>query len=75
MPMPKKLTGIITKEEGWYVGHCLKLGVVSQGKFIDEAKNNLQEAVDLYVESFGEGDLPESLGEIVLYPLEVTARA
>jgi predicted RNase H-like HicB family nuclease len=73
--MPKKLTGIITKEEGWYVGHCLELGVVSQGKSIDEAKNNLQEAVDLYVESFGEGDLPESLGEIVLYPLEVTARA
>ena len=47
------------------------MGVVSQGKTIEEAKANLQEAVELYLESFGSEDLPESTGEVVFYPLEV----
>jgi predicted RNase H-like HicB family nuclease len=46
---------IISKEEKWYVAHCVELGVVSQGKTIEEAKANLQEAVELYLESFGIG--------------------
>ena len=70
--MSKKVTAVITKEENWYVGHCLELGVVSQGKTIEEAKTNLKEAVELYVESFGDKDIPESKGEVVMYPLEVT---
>jgi hypothetical protein len=32
---------------------CVELGVVSQGKTIGEAKANLKEAVELYLESFG----------------------
>jgi predicted RNase H-like HicB family nuclease len=67
----KKFTAVITKEEGWYVGHCLELGVVSQGKTIEEAQANLKEAVELYLESFGGEDLPESKGEMILYPIEV----
>ena len=47
--------------------------MVSQGKTIEEAKTNLKEAVELYVESFGDKDIPESKGEVVMYPLEVTA--
>lgn len=70
--MSKKFTAVITKEENWYVGHCLELGVVSQGKTIEEAKKNLKEAVELYVESFGDKDIPESKGEVVMYPLEVS---
>jgi predicted RNase H-like HicB family nuclease len=68
---PVKFTAIITKEKKWYVAHCVELGVVSQGKTIEEAQKNLREAVELYIESFGTGDLPESTGEIVFYPLEV----
>ena len=49
----KKFTAVITKEENWYVAHCVELGVVSQGKTIEEAKANLKEAVKLYIESFG----------------------
>jgi predicted RNase H-like HicB family nuclease len=64
---------IISKEEKWYVAHCVELGVVSQGKTIEEAKANLQEAVELYLESFGSEDLPESTGEVVFYPLEVAS--
>ncbi len=73
--MSKKFTAIITKEENWYVAHCVELGVVSQGKTIEEAQANLKEAVDLYLESFGTEDLPESFGEVILYPLEVTVGA
>ncbi len=50
--MIKNFTTAITKEEKWYVAHCLELGVVSQGKTIEEAKANLKEAVELYLESF-----------------------
>jgi predicted RNase H-like HicB family nuclease len=64
---------VISKEEKWYVAHCVELGVVSQGKTIEEAKANLQEAVELYLESFGSEDLPESTGEVVFYPLEIAA--
>jgi len=69
--MSRKYTAVITKEDTWYVAHCVELGVVSQGKTIEEAQKNLKEAVDLYIESFGTDDLPESAGEVVLYPLEV----
>ena len=48
--MSYKFTTIITKEGKWYVAYCLELGVVSQGKNIDEAKKNLREAVELYLE-------------------------
>lgn len=69
--MSKRFTAIIIKEEKWYVAHCVELGVVSQGKTIEEAQANLKEAVELYIESFGADDLPESKGEVVFYPLEV----
>lgn len=71
----RKCTAVVTKEENWYVGHCLELGVVSQGKTIEAAQANLKEAVELYLESFGSDDQPQSLGEMVLYPLEVAVGA
>ncbi len=70
-----KFTAVITKEENWYIAHCVELGVVSQGKNIEEAKANLKEAVELYIESFGTEDLPESQGEVMFYPLEVIVSA
>ncbi len=50
----KKFKEVITREEDWYVSHCLELSVLSQGKTIEEAQVNLKEAVELYIESFGE---------------------
>ena len=69
--MSSKFTSIITREKNWYVARCVELGVVSQGKTIEQARVNLKEAVELYLERFGTEDLPESIGEVVLYPLEV----
>ncbi|MEK7395316.1 MAG: type II toxin-antitoxin system HicB family antitoxin [Candidatus Poribacteria bacterium] len=66
-----RFTAVIVKEEKWYVAHCIELGVVSQGKTIEEAQNNLREAVELYLEDFDEDEIPQNVGEILLYPLEV----
>lgn len=42
---------IIEKEGEYFVACCIELGVVSQGKNIEEAQENLKEAVDLYLEN------------------------
>ena len=47
--MNYKFTTVITKEKRWYVARCIELGVVSQGKTIEEAQKNLKEAVGLYL--------------------------
>ena len=48
--MSYQFTTIIQKEGKWYVAHCPELGVVSQGKTIEEAKKNIKEASELYLE-------------------------
>jgi len=70
----KRLNAVITRDDKFFVAQCIELGVVSQGKTIEEAQANLKEAVELYIESFGMEDLPDSSGEIVFYPIEVSVR-
>lgn len=41
---------LVWREDNWYVARCLELAVASQGKTKKEALDNLQEAVDLYLE-------------------------
>jgi len=48
--MTYKFTTIITQEDKWYVARCVELGVVSQGRTIEKAQENLKEAVELYLE-------------------------
>jgi len=50
--MGEKLTfsSVVLKENDWYVSWCPELDVASQGKTIDEALNNLKEAIELYLE-------------------------
>ncbi len=50
--MSRRLTARIKKEEDWYVAHCPELKVTSQGKTLKSARANLQEAVDLYLETW-----------------------
>ena len=45
-----KSTLVIKKEEEWFVATCLETGIASQGKTIDEATENLKEAIALYYE-------------------------
>lgn len=45
-----KLNAAITREDGWFVARCLEVEVASQGKTIEEAQANLQEALELLYE-------------------------
>lgn len=70
-PMSRRFSAVITHEPPWYVAHCPELGVVSQGRSLDEAKANLREAVELYLESFGTDELSPEPPEITLTSVDV----
>ena len=46
----QKFTAIIEKEEGGYVSLCPELDIASQGDTVEEAKSNLTEAIELFLE-------------------------
>ncbi|WP_321429937.1 type II toxin-antitoxin system HicB family antitoxin [uncultured Methanolobus sp.] len=48
--MKCKFSAAIHKEEDWYVSWCPEMDVASQGKTVEEALDNLREAVELYLE-------------------------
>ena len=48
--MTYKSTAIITKDGKWFVARSVELRVTTQGKTVEEAKKNLQEAMELYLE-------------------------
>ncbi|MFZ5648394.1 MAG: type II toxin-antitoxin system HicB family antitoxin [Bacillota bacterium] len=48
--MTIKVNVIVQQEENWFVAKCIENSVVSQGKTIEEALENLKEALVLYYE-------------------------
>lgn len=48
--MVLKVTAIVQKDDDWYVAKCLENSVASQGKTVEEAIDNLREALELYYE-------------------------
>lgn len=48
--LPMKLTAIIEREGDGYVALCPELDITSQGDSIEEARDNLREAVELFFE-------------------------
>ena len=51
MKQTQQLTALIEREGSGYVGLCPELDIVSQGDTIEAARNNLQEAVELFFET------------------------
>lgn len=49
--MTIKYNVVVQKEEKWYVAKCLDNSIASQGKTIEEALENLKEALELYAQS------------------------
>ena len=47
-------SALITKEDDWYVARCPEMSVTSQGKDVESASANLREAIELYVETWGD---------------------
>jgi predicted RNase H-like HicB family nuclease len=48
--MKHHLTAIINREGGGYVALCPELDIASQGDSIEEARDNLREALELFFE-------------------------
>ena len=50
--MEGKFTAVFEKDGGWWIGYVEELpGVNTQGKTLDEARENLKEAVALVIEA------------------------
>jgi predicted RNase H-like HicB family nuclease len=56
-----KLTAIIEKETDGYVSLCPELDIASQGGSRDEARSNLTEAVEGFLESASESEIADRL--------------
>lgn len=65
--MSIKYNVMIQKEENWYVAKCIDNNVASQGKTIEEAMENLKEALELYTQN----ERPEQPKEVFITTLEV----
>ncbi len=71
--MSKRLTAMIHREEDMYVALCPELDVVSQGDTIESARDNLREAVELFLECASADEVQGRLGgEVFFTQFEVT---
>jgi predicted RNase H-like HicB family nuclease len=65
MPMTRQFTAIIEREGDGYVALCPELDVASQGDTIEEARANLQEAIELFLETATPEEIEQRLREEV----------
>ncbi len=63
--MRKQLTAIIEREEDGYVSFCPELDIASQGDTIEEARENLREALELFFETASPKEVQTRLHEEV----------
>lgn len=70
--MNHSLTAIIEREGNGYVALCPQLDIASQGESIEQARDNLREALELFFESASANEVKQRLsGEIYVTQLEV----
>ncbi|MGO9374918.1 MAG: type II toxin-antitoxin system HicB family antitoxin [Syntrophobacteraceae bacterium] len=71
--MKKQLTAIIEREGDGYVSLCPELDIASQGDTIEEARNNLREAIELFFEAASPNEIQTRLHEeVYVTQLEVS---
>ena len=72
--MNKLLTAIIEREDNGYVALCPEVDVASQGDTVDEARNNLKEALELFFETASVIEIRRRMhSEIYITNVEVSA--
>lgn len=70
--MQKQLTVIIEREGDGYVALCAELDIASQGGTIEEARDNLREALELFFETASPQEIQERLhDEVYVTRMEV----
>jgi predicted RNase H-like HicB family nuclease len=68
----KQLTAVIEREGNGYVSLCPELDIASQGDTIEQARDNLKEALELFFETASPEEIKQRLhGEIYLTQVEV----
>ena len=65
-----RLTAAITHEAPWYVARCLEVEVASQGETVEEALDNLREALELY---FEDGPVPDLAEPPIIASVDIAA--
>ncbi len=76
--MRRSIKAYVYKGEAQYVAECMDIAVVTQGKTLDEAISNLQEAISLHLEGEDMAELglvsdPTLLVTMELEPLVATS--
>jgi predicted RNase H-like HicB family nuclease len=70
--MTTKFTAIIEREDDGFVALCPELDIASQGDSIEEARANLQEALQLFFEAASPEEIRQRLhGEVYVTQIEV----
>ena len=68
-----QFTAFIEREDDGFVALCPELDVASQGGTVEEAKANLAEAVELFLETASASEIESRLhAEVFVTRLEVT---
>ena len=72
MRQTRRLTAIIEREGDGFVALCPELDVASQGNTLSKAKDNLAEAVELFLEVADHAEIESRLhSEVYVTSLEV----
>ena len=72
--MKRPFAASVWRKGNWYVSQCLELDVASQGNTIEEARKNVQEAVELFLENASADEVNQRLhGEVYVTQFEVTS--
>ena len=72
MEKKQHLTAIIEREAGGYVALCPELDIASQGDSVEQARHNLKEAVELFLETADPAEVQKRLhSEVFITRLEV----
>jgi predicted RNase H-like HicB family nuclease len=70
--MARRLTAVIREEEDGFVSWCPEIDVASQGDTVEQARDNLREAVELFFECASPQEVQERFGgEILVTQMEV----
>lgn len=72
MKQIQQLTTVIEREGDRYVSLCPELDIASQGDSVEEARDNLREALELFFETASPSEIKERLhNEVFVTRLEI----
>jgi predicted RNase H-like HicB family nuclease len=70
--MGQKLTAIIEKEGTGYVALCPELDIASQGDTVEQARDNLKEALELFFETASKEEIESRfIGDVFVTQVEI----